>query len=74
MSQPSISQYLTIVTKIFGFPIHYWDFPGGFDGKETACNAGDGWILRLGRSCGEGNGMYSRIFAWGIPRTEIPVP
>ena len=37
--------------------INTWDFPGGWDGKESACNAGDlalipGW----GRSPGEGNG------------------
>ena len=32
-------------------------FPGGSDGKESACNAGDvGLILGLGRSPGEGNG------------------
>ena len=32
-------------------------FPGGSDGKESACNAGDtGSIPRLGRSPGEGNG------------------
>ena len=32
------------------------DFPGGSDGKETGCNAGDlGSILGLGRSPGEGN-------------------
>jgi len=32
-------------------------FPGGSDGKESACNAGDpGSILGLGRSPGEGNG------------------
>ena len=31
-------------------------FPGGSDGKESACNAGDlGSILRSGRSPGEGN-------------------
>ena len=31
--------------------------PGGSDGKESSCNAGDpGLILRLGRSPGEGNG------------------
>ena len=36
-----------------------WDqgFPGGSDGKESACNAGDlGSIPGLGRSPGEGNG------------------
>ena len=36
---------------------YYCSFPGGSDGKESACNAGDpasipGW----GRSPGEGNG------------------
>ena len=32
-------------------------FPGGSDGKEPACNAGDlGSIPVLGRSPGEGNG------------------
>ena len=32
-------------------------FPGGSDGKESGCIAGDpGSILRLGRSSGEGNG------------------
>ena len=32
-------------------------FPGGLDGKESACNAGDpGLILGLGRSPGEGKG------------------
>ena len=39
----------------------YLGFPGGSDGKESACNAGDtgliaGSILGLGRSPGEGNG------------------
>ena len=32
-------------------------FPGGSDGQESACNAGDvGSIPGLGRSLGEGNG------------------
>ena len=32
-------------------------FPGGSDGKEAACSAGDpGLILGSGRSPGEGNG------------------
>ena len=38
-------------------------FPGGSDGKESACNAADmGSIPELGRSPGEGNGyplLYS---------------
>ena len=33
-----------------------WDFPGGSDGKEYVCNAGDpGSIPRSGRSTAEGN-------------------
>ena len=33
------------------------DFPGGSDGKESSCNAGDlGSIPGLGRSPGEGKG------------------
>ena len=33
------------------------DFPGGSDGKESACNAGDpGLTPGLGRSLGEVNG------------------
>ena len=36
---------------------HNEGFPGGSDGKESACNAGDpGSIPGLGRSPGEGNG------------------
>ena len=35
----------------------YQDFPGGSDGKESACTAEDpGSIPGLGRSPGEGNG------------------
>ena len=34
-----------------------WGFPGGSDGKASACNVGDpGLIPGLGRSPGEGNG------------------
>ena len=33
-----------------------WGFPGGSDGKVSACSAGDpGLIPGLGRSPGEGN-------------------
>ena len=35
----------------------YWGFPGGSDGKESACNVGDlGSIPKLGRSPGGGHG------------------
>ena len=34
-----------------------WGFPGGSDGKESACNAGDlGLVPGSGRSLGEGSG------------------
>ena len=37
-------------------------FPGGSEGKESACNAGDlGLISGLGRSPGEGNGYPLRL-------------
>ena len=37
--------------------VHFRDFPGGSDSKESACSAGDtGLIPGLGRSAGEGNG------------------
>ena len=48
-------------------------FPGGSEGKETACNAGDrGLIPGSGRSPGEGNATHSSIFALRIPWTEEP--
>ena len=43
-------------------------FPGGSDGKESACNAGA--LGALGRSPGEGNGHPFHILAWEIPRIE----
>ena len=40
-----------------GGQAHHMGFPGGSDGKESACNAEDpGSIPGLGRSLGEGNG------------------
>ena len=43
--------------KGIGYPLQYsWASPGGSDGKESACSAGDlGSIPGLGRSPGEGN-------------------
>ena len=47
------------------------DFPGGPDGKKSACNVGDlDLIPGLGRSPGEGNDYP--ILAWRIPLTEEP--
>ena len=46
-----------LLSKIFEFlSTVYKDFPGGSNGKESACNARDpGSILGLRRSSGEGN-------------------
>ena len=39
------------------YPFEGLVFPGGSDGKESACNVGDpGSIPRSGRSPGDGNG------------------
>ena len=39
-------------------------FPGGSDGKESTCNAGDlASIPESGRPPGEGNGTHSSILA-----------
>ena len=39
-------------------------FPGGSDGKESACNMGDlGKTPGLGRSPGDGNGTHSSVLA-----------
>ena len=50
-------------------------FPGGSDGKESACNVGDpGSIPGSGRCPGEGNGnplQYS-FLAWRISWTDEP--
>ena len=46
-------------------------FPGGSDGKESACNVGDsGSISGSGRSPGEGNGNPLQYSCWGILWTE----
>ena len=48
-------------------------FPGGSDGKESACSAG-GLGLSLGQEDPVEKGMatHSSILAWRIPRTEEP--
>ena len=54
-----------------GSPFISLGFPGGSDGKESACNAGDpGLILGLGRSLGKGMATHTSIHAWRIPRGD----
>ena len=45
-----------------------WAFPGGLEGKESTCNAGDaGWIPGLGIFSGEGNDNTLQCSCLGIP-------
>ena len=52
-----------------------YSFPGGSDGKESACNAGNvGFIPGLGRSPGEGNGyplQYSCLENSGTEKVGV---
>ena len=59
------------------FAMKWWHFPGGSVVKNLPANAGHaagamGWISGLGRSSEGGNGNYSSILAWRIPRREEP--
>jgi len=46
-------------------------FPGGSDGKESACGAGDpGSVPGSGRSPEKEMATPSSILAWSIPWTE----
>ena len=48
-------------------------FPGGSDGKEPTCNAGDpGLIPGLEDPLEEEMATHSSILAWRIPWTEKP--
>ena len=48
-------------------------FPGGSDGKDSVCKAGEpGSIPGSGRSPGERKVTHSCILAWRIPRIEEP--
>ena len=54
-------------------PMGLKSFPGGSDGKESVCNAGDpGSIPELRRFSGEGNGYPLQYSCWRIPWTEKP--
>ena len=47
-------------------------FPGGSDGKGSACDMGDlGLIPGSGRSPGEGNGNPLQYSCWRIPWTGV---
>ena len=50
-----------------------WGFPGGSDGKESACSAGD-QVQSLGQedTLEKGIATHSSILAWRILWTEEP--
>ena len=52
----------------------YCGLPGGSDGKESVCNAGDppGLIPGSVRSLGNEMATHSSILAWKNPWTEEP--
>ena len=46
-------------------------FPGGSDGKETACSTGEaGWILGSKGLLEKGTAARSNVLTWRIPWTE----
>ena len=48
-------------------------FPGGSDGKESACNSGDPGLIPVWEDLLEkGTATHSSILAWRIPWTEEP--
>jgi len=60
-------------TKSFAILYHkYLSFPGGSDGKESACSMGDlGWIPGWGDPLEQGIATHSNVLAWRI-QTEEP--
>ena len=60
-------------SKLRGNTSLIWGFPGGSEGKATACNAGDpGSIPGLERPPGEGNGNPFQYSCLQNPWTEEP--
>ena len=56
-SHPTPPRRRSSKTTKLSFPLAIWGFPGGSDGKESACNAGDlGSIPGSGRPPGEWSG------------------
>ena len=67
---------LLLLSSIFSsIKVFSWCFPGGSNGKESTCKAGDpGSIPGSGRSSGEGNGyplQYSFHTVHGVDAFEL---
>ena len=59
--------------KQYGGSYKSKDFPGGSDGKASACNVGDPSLIPgLGRSPGDEMAIHSSTLAWKITWTEEP--
>ena len=52
--------------------VYIWGFPGGSDGKESACNVGDPDLIPGSGNSLEGMATDSSILAWRITWTEKP--
>ena len=64
------SRFSLVIYFILSFIYIYMGFPGGSDGKESVCNAGDlGLIPRLGRSLEEGMATIP-VFLPGDPHGQ----
>ena len=65
---------VSLKAEISGNALQGEGFPGGPDGKESICNAGDlGSIPELGRSPGGGHDNFTLVFLPGeSPWTEEP--
>ena len=65
--------YAELEEGVWGAPSVPWSFPGGSDGKESACSVGD-WVRSQGQkdSLEMGMATHSSILAQIIPRTEEP--
>ena len=60
-------------TLLSSFHFHF-GFPGGLDGKVSACSAGDpGLVLGSGRLLVKEMTEQSSVLAWKILQTEEPV-
>ena len=65
---PSDSMWANVYTSFAAECVFYDGFPGGSDGKESACNARDmGLIPALGRPFGEGNDIPPQYSCLGNP-------
>ena len=73
-SKKCINVILTWWDKFFVYQFYLQKgFPGGSDGKESACNAGDpGSTLGSGRSLEKEIATHCIILDWRIPWTEEP--